>query len=319
MKNPLIFLSLLLTINSSFSQEFTNVYGDYLGLKPPTDTPVVFAPDIVSTVNAEHSSIQFSQDGHLAVWCTIDANVKKIMQMIRVNNRWTTPVALDLFHDSLMIGNDAPCLTRNGKIIYFNSERETVKNPSDIESEWIKNSNDDLWFVEKTPNGWSQPIRLDNIINKGISELQISVANSGNIYFVSHLPGALNECGIFTSQQKDNSYTKPQALPLPIDKSFQNWTPFIAPDESYLIYSKCASNSDYGDLYISYYNRELNKWSHPQNIGEPINTWAQERFPYVSPDGKYLFFTRWTQANSHDIFWVETDFIGKLKSKAIYD
>jgi hypothetical protein len=28
---------------------------------------------------------------------------------------------------------------------------------------------------------------------------------------------------------------------------------------------------------------------------------------------KYLFFTRWTKENSHDIFWVSSDIINELK------
>ncbi len=45
------------------------------------------------------------------------------------------------------------------------------------------------------------------------------------------------------------------------------------------------------DLYITYYDEQINKWSIPQDLGKPINSRAQERFPYVSPDGKFLFFT----------------------------
>lgn len=48
-------------------------------------------------------------------------------------------------------------------------------------------------------------------------------------------------------------------------------------------------------------------------MGEPINTWAQERLPGVSPDGKYSFFTRWTPDYSQDVFWVSTSIINELR------
>jgi len=47
-------------------------------------------------------------------------------------------------------------------------------------------------------------------------------------------------------------------------------------------------------------------------MGDKINTDKTERFPIVSPDGKYLFFMRHTPGQ--DIFWVSTkifDHIGK--------
>jgi hypothetical protein len=56
-------------------------------------------------------------------------------------------------------------------------------------------------------------------------------------------------------------------------------------------------------------------------MGELINTRTQERFPGLSPDGKYLFFTRgirWTPPDyDHDIFWVSAGIIEKLKAKAV--
>jgi len=39
---------------------------------------------------------------------------------------------------------------------------------------------------------------------------------------------------------------------------------------------------------------------------------TQELFPAVNPVGKYLFFTRWTKENQHDIF-CSTKIIEKLR------
>jgi len=51
----------------------------------------------------------------------------------------------------------------------------------------------------------------------------------------------------------------------------------------------------------------------PINPAQKINSGGHERSPYLSPDGKYLFFWRVTQGS--DIYWVSTKFIEKLKSK----
>ena len=56
------------------------------------------------------------------------------------------------------------------------------------------------------------------------------------------------------------------------------------------------------------------KWKEPVNMGKSINTDRQERFPGVSPDGKYLFFTRWhSSPYYHDLYWVDAGIIDDLK------
>lgn len=58
-------------------------------------------------------------------------------------------------------------------------------------------------------------------------------------------------------------------------------------------------------------------------MGSSINTNKQERFPGVSPDGKYLFFTRWySDPYYHDLYWVDAQIINDLKmpnSKNIFN
>ena len=51
-------------------------------------------------------------------------------------------------------------------------------------------------------------------------------------------------------------------------------------------------------------------------MGESINTKTQESYPTLSPDGKYLFFTRYNYNNkSMDVYWVSAGIIEKLKAK----
>lgn len=66
------------------------------------------------------------------------------------------------------------------------------------------------------------------------------------------------------------------------------WSIYISPEEGYLIF---AGGSDNADLFICFKNID-GKWGSPVNMGDKINTNEWERFPVVSPDGKYLFFTR---------------------------
>jgi len=85
--------------------------------------------------------------------------------------------------------------------------------------------------------------------------------------------------------------------------------PFIAPDQSYLLFSREGPPAKSG-LHISYRNQE-GKWTPPQNLGEEINAGGAGT-PYVSPDGEYLFFHSGRNGN-YDIYWVSTRILKKLE------
>ncbi len=312
MKKETLIIIFILALKSSFSQQFTDLYGDYLGQTPPDDTAVVFAPGVVSTDKLEHSAAIFSHDGNEVYW-----SAGKIFTMQRINNRWTMPQALEFFHDSLN-REDHPFFSYDGQRLYINSKgRETSKeglNPQ----QWSRYNNEDIWVVEKEGQNWGKPQNLSPVVNSDYLEAQATLTKNGNVYFLSYLDGVDGECGIFRAKFIDKKYLSPEALPECINSKAQDWTPFIAPDDSYLIFSSYREGGfGQGDLYISFHDVKTDTWSEPLNMGESVNSDTQERFPAVSPDGKYLFFTRWTEKNQHDIYWVNATVIEKLREKNI--
>jgi Tol biopolymer transport system component len=75
-----------------------------------------------------------------------------------------------------------------------------------------------------------------------------------------------------------------------INSEFNDWCPYIDPDEEYLIFSSNRPGG-YGrlDLWVSFRQPD-ETWGEPLNLGPEINSDDNERFPHMSPDGKYLFF-----------------------------
>ena len=51
-----------------------------------------------------------------------------------------------------------------------------------------------------------------------------------------------------------------------------------------------ADSKGWMDLYVSQRKRVKDPWGTPKNLGGVINTGANERCPYVTPDGRYLIF-----------------------------
>jgi Tol biopolymer transport system component len=294
--------------NSKDKSEFLVLKGPYLGQKPPGLISEIFAPGVVSTGNHEHSSLIISPDGKEIFWSVISAPLSnhsshKIVFMKYKNNHWLLPKTASF---SGQYKDNYPFMSPDGNIIYFCSNR-----PFPGKS---KSKDYELWFAERTCTGWSDPRLLGYPFTEENKTLQPSITNNGTIYFLGYLEGVQKKYGIYRSRFINGQYSKPELLNESINTEYPDWCPYIAPDESYLIFSSKRPGGYGGfDLYISY--RNDGSWVEPQNLGSEINHKYHERFPGVSPDGKYLFFTRPNGENNGDIYWVSTKIIEELKSK----
>ena len=69
-----------------------------------------------------------------------------------------------------------------------------------------------------------------------------------------------------------------------------------------------------GDLYISFRGADGN-WKDATRIDEPINSTAEENWPRISPDGKFLFFSsnRREGIEMSDLYWVSTRALEKYR------
>ena len=131
-----------------------------------------------------------------------------------------------------------------------------------------------------------------------------------NIYFTY-------DGNIMVSVFDGEKHLKPVNLKLENNENLKGVTPYIAPDESYLIYSLGYKVGE-ADIYISY-RLKNNKWTKPVDLGPDINRKdAMDLCPMVSPDGKYIVF--WSMISSEWELYryeVETTMIYKLTTSAM--
>jgi Tol biopolymer transport system component len=108
------------------------------------------------------------------------------------------------------------------------------------------------------------------------------------LYFASNRDGGWD---IYVSKYVNGRYAAPEKLSDAINSEFGDWDPFLAPDESYMIFGSNGRSDGFGesDLYISFRNED-GTWTKSENMGSVINTPYREVDPVVSPDGKYIFF-----------------------------
>ena len=305
----------------SQEKEFPVLKGPYLGQKPPGMTPEIFCPGVISSEHQEHSSLAFSPDGKEMWWSRwrlphdLDKYPQVIMFITRDNGGWSRPKVAPF---SGKYRDGGPAFAPDGKRIYFYSRR-----PVDENSEAMHDN--DIWYVERIQDGWSRPINLGSSVNSSHVEATPSLAANGNLYFLSDRIQNDDPTGnddIYVSEFRNGDFAAAKRLGPAINtSSAREGCPFIAPDESYLIFSRDSRRFDSegrtidGDrkLMISFRDKD-GTWREAINMG-PL--FANTRFPSVSLDGKYLFFTKFTEGGHEDFYWVDAKIIKDLRPKEL--
>jgi len=306
MKN-LYFVIILLICKSSFGQNNGDLHIDYFGQATPKDSALIFAPGIISMNNRlEHAGV-FSSDGkefYFSVvsktWDTLNTYMKTY-----INGKWTKD---ELAPFSSISGGAAEIfINKQNTIVLFVSSG--LANTSDG---WLKT---DFWISKRNGNKWIDPQKLEATINNIDVQWHPSISCSGHVYFGSR--GFIYKA----KQINDTTFEEPHELKDSLInlKGSRNAEPFIASDESFLIFSSNRSGGYGGnDLYITF-KKEDNTWTNPKNLGPEINSEEQDFSPHITPDGKFLMFTKekynGNSIVSRHIYWVSTSFIEKLKEQ----
>ena len=277
--------------------------GPYLGQTPPGSTAQVFAPGLISDTRPQvwESHGTFSTDGN--TFCYLRCSVRHsprvggIFITENTNQGWTAPKLIESIREN-QPSVWAPCLSPDANSIYF--------------AIGLPESKRNLYRCDRTPHGWAVPQVLGPPLSSPSDEISCSIAANNSIYF-----GSLRKGGpfgtisiIWTAPFVDNTWPRVTYISMNNQQVGRPADPGIAPDESFMVFTAINLPGGYGhrDIYLTLRLPD-GTWSKPRNLGPRINSTYIEQSPRISPDKKYLFFTRsdgWDPRKySADIYWVE--------------
>jgi len=267
--------------------------GPYLGQTPPGMTPEIFAPGIIKNCPS------FTPDGNELVFR--GHGMGGILFMQCTNGNWTDPKNIPFSGERHSDFN--PFLSSDGTRCFFASDRPISRYDS-------RDTDVDIFIVEKFKDGWGKPRSLGDHVNSDKTDGCPTATAEGTVYFFSNREG---ENDIYISRFVDGQWKKSENLGFPLSTDLDECDPFISLDERYIIICISGRKDGFGenDLYLSFRMNEEN-WTEPLNMGNKINSPAKELFPRVSPDGKYLFFTS-NKGGRYDTYWVDAKVIEELK------
>jgi hypothetical protein len=277
--------------------EFPKLTGPYLGQEEPGLTPQVFAPGVVST-DAHEFSCSFSPDGNEFYFTRKDSvtNIPLIMMTALVDGAWTRPEVVSFIENTPAF---EPRVTVDGKRLYFTYGKilpDQQGPPMNV------------FYVEREGKGWGEPRIMGAPFNP-MGAMYISTTQDGTIY-TTDISGGPGTESIAVSKLVEGGHKELKKLAPPINMSAQEMYPFIAPDESYLLFtSRRPVEGIKSGLFVSFKNDD-GTWSEPQGVPLPLEV----ALPLVSPDGKFLFLTGGKRGKS-DIYWVNAKIIEELQPK----
>lgn len=267
----------------------------YLGLTPPSSTPEVFAPGLISTEEEYEFGSVFNKAG-TEFYYGVNVGGREEIRFSKLTDKgWSKP-AVVMSHERY--GYNDPFLSPDEQRLYFISKR-ALDGQGDVKDY-------DIWYAERQGDGWSDPINAGPNINTEGEEYYISFNSEGTMYFSSNKIDV--NFDIYTSEFVDGEFQAAVPMGEAINTTNYEADVFIDPGESYIIF--CARRPDgvgQGDLYISF-KKEDGTWTPSKNMGERINTQGHELCPFVTADGKYFLYT-----SNKDIYWVDTKIIEEMR------
>jgi Tol biopolymer transport system component len=257
----------------------------------------VFAPGLVSLAGHFDFGITFSPDGRDIYFTQRKEGGRNTVMVTRAEqDGWTAP-AVAAFATGFP--SDEPHITPDGRRLFFGSRRP---GPGGSAPEG------GLWVVSRTPDGgWSEPAYHG-------AGMYVSSARNGNLYMtdITAVTGGADGAAIvypWTGSQ----YGTPKKLGGGVNMPVVADHSFIAPDESYILFdsSRPGGQGGEGDLYVAFRKAD-GSWSDAANLGDAVNTPGTNICPSVSPDGRYIFYTR-----SRDIYWVSASILEPLRARLL--
>ena len=258
----------------------------------PGSEPVLFTPGIISTPFANERDVCLSRDFSELYFTRWLAGEWDINIMRKTNKSWSEPVTAPF--SSPWLEAEA-FLTPDEEQIFFLSNRpESGEGRADT---W------EIWTTARSRSGWTEPHRLGEAFSGGF---YTTFTENGTMHLT--LDGKMQ-----FALPKGDGFGAPQELPESVNGSHGGYNGFVAPDESYLIFSTTVKDKGYGqgDLYITF-KKSDGSWTPIVNMGAAVNSFAADYCPSVSPDGKYFFFAS-SRYGNEDIFWMDAGIIYKIQ------
>ena len=288
----LLFYILAFSSKSYGHNEFPVLEGPYFGQKPPGLIPELFAPGIISISGRSEMGVSFSPDLD-EMYFTVHKKrgIPADIYFSKLEDKKWTPFKKANFTKGKKAGEMEPNVSYDGNKIYFTAYNADFTDTS-------------IWYVNRLNNGWSDAIKLDSPLNEH-EVMTSTLAKNGDLYYTN----ISKKFRTYYAPNIKGKYPKFQEAEIEFGGHA-----FISPSQNYLIVDarNKEDKNQKADFYV-YFKKKDGAWTKPINLGITVNSTFDETVATVTPDGKYLIFSRRTEGNELNLYWVSTEVIENVR------
>lgn len=214
---------------------------------------------------------------------------KKDIQICKLNLEWLKQKSVYYYKLTNLAAvndkaSDYSAVLNKGTALYFVSDRLSESKHNNSKFAWTGRSFSDIYLFDD-----GKVELMPEPINSNANEGPFCFNSLGNKLFFTRCDAndqVEDFCQIYESEFVEGTWTEPDWL----DFGFRNANvihPALYKSDSILIFSSNASGGvGQYDLYISYLQKD--GWSVPVNLGEPVNSVMDEKFPVWYEDTLYF-------------------------------
>lgn len=170
-------------------------------------------------------------------------------------------------------------------------------------------SDEDFYESDFVNGKWSKAKPLGGKVNTNFNEGAQNISQDGQLLIFTgcNYPEGQGSCDLYFSIKTNTGWSEPQNLGPVVNTDFWESSPSLSPDKRDLYFASSMAGG-YGGRDIWVTHRLPNgKWGRPENLGEAVNTSADESCPFMHADNETLYFN----SNGHPGYGMTDLFFSK--------
>lgn len=155
-------------------------------------------------------------------------------------------------------------------------------------------NNQDVWYSELKNDKWSKPIMMPKPINNSGANSLITITPDYNTIFLSNLydsDGESNGAGMSVSNRNSFGWEVPKEVKIDNFRNSNQYVSYFMSQDLKILFTAIEQEDSRGgmDLYVSKL-KDDGSYSKPINLGDEINTFADDFNPFLASDNKTLYY-----------------------------
>ena len=179
-------------------------------------------------------------------------------------------------------------ITPDEERLYF-----TRKNPRNEETlDHTQEFEEDFYVSRRLDKGWHNAVNLGPPVNTHGNEGALNISPDGKFLFFAACgrEDGFGSCDIYWSRREGDGWSVPQNMGEAVNSPQWDSQPSFSSDGKTLYFvSKRPGGKGSSDIWKTVL-QPGGEWSAPENLGDSVNTRAEEMAPFIHPDDRTLYF-----------------------------